>query len=224
MALIIDDKLIFVHIRKTGGSFLRHYLDEAKTPTKNFGQPEDWNANQHKSISQLIDIDKSVFGLESFAFVREPMQWIRSYWAWAMKSEYLRKVKEGHQPALDHWLHDCMDESFTIFLEKYLELHKGKATQFILEPLGFHYNKEEDKLTGKQLVTNVYKYEFLLQSLNDLFRRKHININYDLLLNTPRRREAAHFKYHYASKIPRQLAKMYIDSEHHVYEKYYDMY
>jgi hypothetical protein len=222
MALIIENKLLFVHIRKTGGSFIRAYCNETALHTSSFGKPQEWNKTQHYSIDQLIELEPSCSGLTSFAFVRDPIQWIRSYWSWARKSNYLSK-KDTIEAAKNHWLYDCMDTDFNIFMEKYLDKHKGKASEFMLNPLGYLYIRESNMLLGEQKVTHVLRYEQLLQELHKLFTHHGIKINSDKLFTTPRRREASNSIYKQQCNMPMSLAHEFMKAEKHIYNLYYNI-
>lgn len=222
MALIIENKLLFIHVRKTGGSYLRAVLANNNINTENFGTPDQWFYYQHFTINQIHKEFPQKQWLESFAYVREPMQWIRSYWAWAMKSNYLSK-KDKIEAARNHWLYDCMSENFIQFLEGYLSNHRGKASEFLLNPLGYEYDMATGELKGKQVVDHVFKYEYLLQELMSLMRKKSIVIDPATLFTTPKRREAAANMYLMNTSIPSTLAKELITTEKHVYSLFYNI-
>lgn len=130
---LVSDKLIFIHIQKTGGMSVRramHALDGAVYESgpieveRHFGLPELLVA--HPGIDQ---------GRKVFGFVRHPMSWLYSRWAFAKKSGFTTQMR--HRPsAAMLWIASCWSETFEGFVERYLERYPGVATQEMFRRLG----------------------------------------------------------------------------------------
>lgn len=74
MHLVLANSL-FVHIPKTGGTWVRKALEAAGVPWKRTGS--DAHVPFHV-------IESAVEGRFTFAFVRHPVSWYQSYWAFRM--------------------------------------------------------------------------------------------------------------------------------------------
>jgi hypothetical protein len=74
MHLILPNS-VFVHIPKTGGTWVRKALEAAQIPWQRTG------LTPHVAFSEL---EKLVEGRFTFAFVRHPLSWYRSYWSYRM--------------------------------------------------------------------------------------------------------------------------------------------
>jgi len=75
MAIQIS-KAIFLHIPKTGGTWIRHYFQETNLDHK---RPEFKEKGAHihgEAVRELIGHSEDLF----FCFVRHPLTWLRSYW------------------------------------------------------------------------------------------------------------------------------------------------
>jgi len=90
MALLLpDQKAIFLHVPKTGGLFIEHYL---RSITK-----VQWLGNRHSHMRMIgsIAYDKRFF---KFCFLRKPSDWYQSYWQMKMGET---PIDQKHRK--DHW-------------------------------------------------------------------------------------------------------------------------
>ena len=72
----------------------------------------------------------------TFGFVRHPVDWLKSRWAWGMLSGFAEKMK--HEPAAaGHWMAACWDDDLSRFVSNYLDLCPGVATSTMLRMLGW---------------------------------------------------------------------------------------
>lgn len=129
---LVTDRLIYIHVQKTGGMAVRRAL-HACAGCHESGPIE---AERHIGLPELrvthpgIDNNRIVFG-----FVRHPVAWIRSRWAFAMASGY--EIQRQHRPsAAALWINSCWDTDFSSFVDKYIERYPGIATQTMFRMLG----------------------------------------------------------------------------------------
>ena len=76
----------------------------------------------------------------TFGFVRHPVDWLKSRWAWGMLSGFAEKMK--HEPAAaGHWMAACWDDDLSRFVSNYLDICPGVATSNMLRVLGWQRMK-----------------------------------------------------------------------------------
>lgn len=118
MARLINNQFIFIHSAKTGGTFFREVLNR-------FGIPNYEVGDKHSKWTEFIDYPQPMFG-----FVREPISWYRSRWAYAMLTQF------GHQLAYNegakaHWMAPVWSEDLNVFVERTLQRYQdGVATEY----------------------------------------------------------------------------------------------
>lgn len=108
MALILKNG-VFIHIAKTGGSWVAELLRQQGLVTAATGR-------SHVNLQQTISEVPSATGLPAFTFVRHPVTWWKSYWAYRMKTGW-----DVNHPV------DKVSQSdvFEDFIRKMLELQPG---------------------------------------------------------------------------------------------------
>lgn len=103
MALRLN-KTVFIHIPKTGGMWITAVLEKLGAVREKTNLP-------HVTWTQILEnrSRKAWHDLRPFAFVREPVGWYRSYWAF--------KMRVGWDPGngVDD---ECQDPSFPAFVAK----------------------------------------------------------------------------------------------------------
>jgi len=110
MASFYNDKLAFIHVPKTGGSWVMQALSAAGVPFKTMGE----GAASHVAWN---DMPRRPF---TFGFVREPATWYRSYWS------YVRKAEEVSDNALDRLVVESRD--FPEFVERVCSELRGSVS------------------------------------------------------------------------------------------------
>lgn len=70
--MVSHEKFIFVHMVKTGGTFLQHYFGQAIPGCRASGSGH----NRHKPVSSVMDAPQFKFGS-----IRNPYSWYVSWWA-----------------------------------------------------------------------------------------------------------------------------------------------
>lgn len=83
MALVLPHS-VFFHIPKTGGSWVRTVIKELKIPTREIGEGRTETHRSHCFPSQVDKAElKNRF---VFTFVRDPLTWYQSRWAYSMET------------------------------------------------------------------------------------------------------------------------------------------
>ena len=86
MALVLPRSL-FVHVPKTGGTWVRAAIAAAGIDAHESGPPE---THDHFGVFDLpADL---LAGRFTFGFVRHPVDWLKSRWAWAVLSGFPDKL------------------------------------------------------------------------------------------------------------------------------------
>jgi hypothetical protein len=83
MASILPNS-IFIHIPKTGGTWVTSALNRAglhKQPMQHLAIFKRLVINKHDSIHKLLELRPKLKGLKTFAFVRNPVTWYQSRWS-----------------------------------------------------------------------------------------------------------------------------------------------
>ncbi|MCK9568752.1 sulfotransferase family protein [Candidatus Pacearchaeota archaeon] len=92
MALLLNSGLVFLHVPKTGGQTIRHVLREYQLLANEDDLPVvnsvDWPFRKDTTDPNIIPhANYSTLGIDPsvcFAFVRHPLDWYRSQWAFTM--------------------------------------------------------------------------------------------------------------------------------------------
>jgi hypothetical protein len=94
-----------------------------------------FDIEDHYGIDSVRAAHPEIVNRITFGFVRHPVAWIKSRWAYAIESGF--PAKSIRQPdAAAHWMATCWDNNFIAFVEKYLERHPGIATRTMFSMLG----------------------------------------------------------------------------------------
>jgi hypothetical protein len=165
MARIISNKLLFIHVPKTGGTYVRELINNIGIPNYETGRFEE---HDHKGINDLQKYDH----LKSFGIIRKPFDWTISRWKWGMFTEFSAKVKGGTS-AKHHWMADVWSDDINEFLFNTINKRKGIAEETM-------YNMLQIGMPNQ--VDYILKLENLKDDLSNLFKL-HLNIDIDLYTN-----------------------------------------
>lgn len=108
MALILR-KSVFIHVAKTGGTWVSELLKQSGLVV---GETRD----PHASLAETVLEIPTAGSLPSFAFVRHPITWWKSYWSY--------KVKVGWDPK-NRVDSTCTADKFETFIRNVLDRHPG---------------------------------------------------------------------------------------------------
>ena len=101
MSLIIDNRAIFFHVYKTGGTTIRKYFKDSKLSTRECGKFHFGT----QEVSKKLKLEKYF----KFSFVRNPYTWLTS----------IHGQIAGHN---NHFLHKRYEKkSFDFFIKDFLE-------------------------------------------------------------------------------------------------------
>jgi len=113
MAMILPHSA-FIHIPRTGGTWVTCAIKSCGIKYKKSGKPEDYGV---KTIHHTLEQAKPWFGNRiAFSFVRNPLTYLQSCWS------------RSHWPSLSDHYDINKSESFTEFVEAYLEYCPGSVS------------------------------------------------------------------------------------------------
>lgn len=184
MALLLKCGAVFLHIPKTGGSWVTHVLNKCNLVERAFGHKHAdmdrvlYHPNflgGRKYLSELIkrrlhpmfqkQYERTNY---KFCFVRHPMSWYESWWKY-MSGPELRWGHWGDEHNVEKWhpnsiLNGLGDDDFNSFVRKVIKKRPG----YVTELYGW-YTKPGIDFIGKQ--------ENLVDDL--IFVLNHLNVNFD---------------------------------------------
>lgn len=175
MARIIEDKLLFIHVAKTGGTFVRESLGYIGMRNYETGLFEE---HDHIGIMDK-ELDKFRAHLISFGVVRKPFEWLVSRWKWGMYTEFGEKIKCDCS-ARKHWMADVWSNDLNTFLFNVTNKRKGIATEYMFTMLG---------LGGPWHVDHVLTCENLNSGLEFLYKKYFDRDVADILTKVPKYKE-----------------------------------
>lgn len=155
MAIQID-RAIFLHIPKTGGTWITNYFKE----TGMDHGVESLAEHAHINGVGLNDIIGPTEDLV-FCFVRHPLTWFRSYW----------QCKQALEPRQGGYLDTIVDQPFNKFIDDILQDFPGYMTNFVS---GY---TQRCRLIGKQ--------ENLRSDLDEILTLLRIDYDRTLIFNKP---------------------------------------
>jgi hypothetical protein len=130
---LITDKFIFVHIPKTGGTWIRRSLEALGIAGKENAEPYAYH--EHDGIFRVPY--ELRYSRPAFAIVRHPVTRLASLWSWAMLTNFNDKI-DSEPAAAGHWFAECWSKDYEEFVVKYLLIHPGLITQITLSMLGYY--------------------------------------------------------------------------------------
>jgi len=130
---LVTAKTLFVHVPKTGGTSVRAMLRAAGVAARESGPFE---VEDHYGLPELRAAHPQIDnGLLTFGFVRHPVAWLKSRWAWGVVTNMGEKVHYVPAAAA-HWMAGCWSDRFEEFAARYLERYAGVYTQTAFAMLG----------------------------------------------------------------------------------------
>lgn len=112
----------FIHIPKTGGSWVRAALRNSKISL----------VEPIKTLKHSLPEEVSMPANFTFAFVRNPWDWLRSWWAYRMTTNW----RDANEP-LDI---KCKSSNFNEFVDRVLEHFPGVCTYSYQRFLGANFD------------------------------------------------------------------------------------
>lgn len=208
---LVTPRTVFIHVPKTGGSSVRALIAAAGIPCSESGPFE---IEDHYGLPELraahpeLERDRLSFG-----FVRHPVAWLKSRWAWAMVTGFEKKI-EREPAAAAHWMASCWSEEFETFAELYLERQAGVATRTMFGMLGVWNLGPETNAIGR-CENLVYDLVRALETAGEKFDASAL-----VTAIGSRKKVAASGDYASACAIPRILERAILDAEKPLCERF----
>lgn len=199
MALATQNSL-FLHIPKTGGMFVRHALKICNIPNYEIG-------DQHSHFPYLLKFNDEDFykRLNTFVFVRNPLSWYQSRWAFRVKYGW----KSIHP--LDY---NCASNDFKTFV--------GNSLRYMPNGwLTWEYLNYIDTVPGG--IKHVGRLEKLTDDLAKILKAGNERISVNAINNMPRINDSdmdGHSSGYYA-KYTKDLARRVMAVESEILRRYY---
>ena len=186
MSSLLKCNAVFLHVPKTGGTFLRFFFERERMKLINFGyEHADMERALHSfkyypanalKTSFLIgkNIDDKVKNSFKFCFVRNPYNWYESYWRFMMDYQWndfatLRnKNKLGIK--VDNWnpfstLLPFANDDFNLFIKNVI----NNKPEFLTDL----FNRYADP----KHINYVGRYENLMDDVENIFNTLHVKFN-----------------------------------------------
>jgi len=201
MTTVANDRIVFIHIPKTGGTWASEAMEEAGIVLEKVG------TGPHPARRELDIGDRF-----AFAFVREPVSWYRSVWM------FHRRIPQSDWPHLDEWI----DLDFPDFLDRMAENNPGYLSTyyrlFVGPPddeisfIGHHEQLADDLVTA----LHVAGQDFDEERLRSVPARNFENEEtlYGSVLPPPNRSALS-------TDCPPDVKARLMESEREVYERFY---
>jgi hypothetical protein len=144
MALILVDGSVFLHVPKTGGSFVTKALTDLGLVDRAFSK-------KHADVDRLLNKYRRNYGQTSpfiFCFVRNPLKWYESWWKYNNNSRGWQKWGSsasgdaGWHP--QNMLNGCGDPDFPTFVRNVVRRRPG----YVTELYGW-YDRPETSFVGR---------------------------------------------------------------------------
>lgn len=153
MALTVPSKKkIFIHVPKTGGTWVRRYIYACEPMADETGPFE---IEDHFGLAEVREAHPELDDWSTFGFVRKPETWYPSRWAWGKLTDFNSK-RRNDQAAARHWMAQVWDEDFNRFIENILDYRHPFAAET------FEGKLSRSLTGGGQEWAQVLRYENLL--------------------------------------------------------------
>lgn len=133
---VCTDRSVFYHVPKTGGIWVKEAMRQAGLQ---YGQCKDKRVShpfglkrEHATPDVVRDEEKA--GRFSFCFVRHPVGWLQSFWAFRVKTQWL----DAKFPPDWYW-----DDEFNTFVGNLVEAYPGG---FVTELYQFYTGEDGRKV------------------------------------------------------------------------------
>lgn len=139
----VTQKTLFIHVQKTGGMSVRQALYYVQPTGRESGDAE---GERHIGYPELRATHPGIeVGRISFGFVRNPVTWLQSRWAFAVMTGYGVHIHHRGSAAAV-WMAACWAPEFDTFIGNYLERYPGVVTQTMFRMLGLWSDKPVDRV------------------------------------------------------------------------------
>jgi hypothetical protein len=135
---LITPNFVFIHVPRTGGTSTRAAIlarfpdavDSDGSPASRDSTKDACGVSippeQHIAASKLERRDHRYLTYKFVGFVRHPVSWYQSMWAWAMRTNFAAKL-HCDPFAERHWLADVWSTDLNQFIDRVIALQVPRA-------------------------------------------------------------------------------------------------
>lgn len=197
---LATDKLLFLHIPKTGGVWLAFVL-------RRLGLQPAMIGHQHIHFPQLLRLhDEDWFKQRHiFTMIRHPLTWYQSRWAFRIKHGW----RLGHP--LDY---NCASNDFRVFVDNLLQYKPNGWLTWL-------YSQYIDRTPGR--INSIVRLENCVDDAIETLRMAGVEFDEDVVRNTPRANDSdmdGFSSKHWAMYTP-ELAQRVLSVENKIINRYY---
>ena len=157
---LITDKFVFIHVPKTGGSYCREVIKacciEAKETCDDLndeGNPTEEHMGTHATLTMYPEL---AMRRKFVGFVRHPISWYKSRWAWGVLTKFEDKIPHN-SAAMTHWMADVWSQEFTEFIDNVIARGRPRALETFSSKLMVFDKWIDDIGRYEELVTELYR-------------------------------------------------------------------
>ena len=203
MMVLITDKVLFMHIPKTGGVWLSYAMRRA-------GMQPIMLGHQHNHFPQLLQLHDEEWYKKYFIFtmIRHPLTWYQSRWAFRVKHGW----RLGHPLDLN-----CASNDFHVFMDNILRYKPDGWVTWL-------YEQYINNVPGG--IDYVARLEYCVEDAIDIFTKANIDFDPSTIYNTPRANDSdmgGFSSKHWAVYTP-ELMERVLAVESKIIDRYYSDY
>jgi hypothetical protein len=170
---LVTENMVFIHIPKTGGSYVRHVLKTLNLVKKEIGPPHD----------PVFKIKPHVKEKTFFCTIRDPVKWVFSVWGDWMDDDIhrknnIRRLKEGN---------DWSTNQFSRQIVEFIKPDMTDTFKCIIQNYpGFVSSMYTEYIKGCEIVLDQSK---LSEQLYDFLKEKNnLKVDYNYFMQISRKR------------------------------------
>jgi hypothetical protein len=168
---LATSNMLFLHIPKTGGMWVRRVFEVLEIPHWEIGDQHSHFPRQGEGSARLLSFYSEEYYKTKFifTFVRHPLSWYQSRWAF--------RIKHGWRPMLHPLDYHCASNDFRMFMENVL---KYRPTGWVTEEYNNYTNYQSCPINF------IGKHETIVDDLIQAFRAAGVKVDENKIRKIPK--------------------------------------